>query len=177
VRLVHCLRPFPMHPLVLGVRKHCLRMCMGSVPGILVLPAAGLAWGAITLLCVPNPQHSARAPSQDDGYTHYDAATLEEGKRQCKMALQRELGLPVNADVPMLGFIGRLDYQKVGRQWGRGWKSNTPVPRAPVCESDRGSRQGLSARLTVLSSNGPRSCASCYLWHRQGALHAVGMNT
>ena len=24
----------------------------------------------------------------------------------------QELGLPVNPDVPMLGFIGRLDYQK-----------------------------------------------------------------
>ncbi len=29
------------------------------------------------------------------------------------MALQKELGLPINPDVPVLGFIGRLDYQKV----------------------------------------------------------------
>ena len=29
-----------------------------------------------------------------------------------QMALQRELGLPVDADIPMYGFIGRLDYQK-----------------------------------------------------------------
>lgn len=28
------------------------------------------------------------------------------------MALQEELGLPVNPDVPMIAFIGRLDYQK-----------------------------------------------------------------
>ena len=27
-------------------------------------------------------------------------------------ALLQELGLPVGADIPMLGFIGRLDYQK-----------------------------------------------------------------
>ncbi|WIA09124.1 hypothetical protein OEZ85_008536 [Tetradesmus obliquus] len=47
-----------------------------------------------------------------DGYTQYDMDTLAEGKRQCKMALQKELGLPVDPDVPLLGFIGRLDYQK-----------------------------------------------------------------
>jgi glycogen synthase len=45
---------------------------------------------------------------------HYDADTLAEGKRKCKAALQKELGLPVKPDVPVLGFIGRLDYQKVG---------------------------------------------------------------
>ncbi|CAI5536800.1 unnamed protein product [Closterium sp. Naga37s-1] len=46
------------------------------------------------------------------GYMHYNIDTLEEGKAACKAALQRELGLPVRADVPLLGFIGRLDYQK-----------------------------------------------------------------
>ncbi|KAK4393117.1 Granule-bound starch synthase 2, chloroplastic/amyloplastic [Sesamum angolense] len=34
------------------------------------------------------------------------------GKPQCKAALQKELGLPVRADVPLIGFIGRLDQQK-----------------------------------------------------------------
>ena len=43
----------------------------------------------------------------------YDENTLVEGKAACKAALQKELGLPVNPDVPMIGFIGRLDYQKV----------------------------------------------------------------
>lgn len=47
-----------------------------------------------------------------DGYTQYDATTLVEGKRQCKLALQRELGLPEDPDAPLFGFIGRLDYQK-----------------------------------------------------------------
>ncbi|GBG77039.1 hypothetical protein CBR_g23365 [Chara braunii] len=47
-----------------------------------------------------------------DGYCHYDVDTLETGKAQCKAALQKELGLPVRPDVPLLGFIGRLDYQK-----------------------------------------------------------------
>ncbi|EPS62751.1 soluble starch synthase 1, chloroplastic/amyloplastic, partial [Genlisea aurea] len=34
------------------------------------------------------------------------------GKVKCKMALQKELGLPVRPDCPLIGFIGRLDYQK-----------------------------------------------------------------
>ena len=31
---------------------------------------------------------------------------------RCKRALQRQLGLPERDDVPLLGFIGRLDHQK-----------------------------------------------------------------
>ncbi|KAK9672430.1 hypothetical protein RND81_12G100100 [Saponaria officinalis] len=34
------------------------------------------------------------------------------GKVQCKMSLQKELGLPVRPECPLIGFIGRLDYQK-----------------------------------------------------------------
>ena len=34
------------------------------------------------------------------------------GKLECKRALQREMGLEVRDDVPLLGFIGRLDWQK-----------------------------------------------------------------
>ena len=34
------------------------------------------------------------------------------GKLECKRALQKELGLPQRDDVPMMGFIGRLDWQK-----------------------------------------------------------------
>jgi starch synthase len=47
-----------------------------------------------------------------DGYTNYSMNTLGTGKSACKAALQKELGLPVRSDVPMLGFIGRLDDQK-----------------------------------------------------------------
>jgi starch synthase len=43
---------------------------------------------------------------------HYDADTVGEGKPRCKAALQKELGLPVRADVPLAGFVGRLDDQK-----------------------------------------------------------------
>jgi len=47
-----------------------------------------------------------------DGYANYDRGTLRKGKAECKAALQRELGLPVRPDVPVIAFIGRLDYQK-----------------------------------------------------------------
>lgn len=43
---------------------------------------------------------------------HYDRDSFAEGKRQCKEALQVEMGLPVEPDVPLLGFIGRLADQK-----------------------------------------------------------------
>lgn len=49
---------------------------------------------------------------KSDGYTNYSMDTLETGKAACKAALQKELGLPDRSDVPMVGFIGRLDHQK-----------------------------------------------------------------
>ena len=49
---------------------------------------------------------------ESDGYQKYDLSSYKTGKAACKAALQRELGLPENPDVPLLGFIGRLDYQK-----------------------------------------------------------------
>jgi len=49
---------------------------------------------------------------QTDGYLTYSEDNVVEGKRACKLALQRELGLPENPDVPIFGFIGRLDEQK-----------------------------------------------------------------
>ncbi|GAB2287842.1 Sucrose synthase [Dionaea muscipula] len=57
-----------------------------------------------------SPQYDAYL--QSDGYTNYSLETLQSGKAQCKAALQKELGLPVRGDVPLIGFIGRLDGQK-----------------------------------------------------------------
>ncbi|XVF14276.1 hypothetical protein REPUB_Repub09cG0044800 [Reevesia pubescens] len=57
-----------------------------------------------------NPQYDVHL--QSDGYTNYSLETLQTGKAQCKAALQKELGLPVREDVPLIGFIGRLDQQK-----------------------------------------------------------------
>ncbi|KAG1335011.1 putative soluble starch synthase 1, chloroplastic/amyloplastic [Cocos nucifera] len=42
---------------------------------------------------------------------HYSINDLS-GKAQCKAALQKELGLAIRPDCPLVGFIGRLDYQK-----------------------------------------------------------------
>ncbi|KAL8148427.1 hypothetical protein AgCh_005698 [Apium graveolens] len=51
-------------------------------------------------------------PSTDENIpSHYSVNDLS-GKVQCKVALQKELGLPIRPDCPLIGFIGRLDYQK-----------------------------------------------------------------
>uniref|UniRef100_A0ACD5Z758 Uncharacterized protein n=1 Tax=Avena sativa TaxID=4498 RepID=A0ACD5Z758_AVESA len=57
-----------------------------------------------------NPKVDVHLHSDD--YTNYTLETLDTGKRQCKEALQRQLGLQVRYDVPVIGFIGRLDRQK-----------------------------------------------------------------
>ncbi|MED6211005.1 hypothetical protein PIB30_069543 [Stylosanthes scabra] len=43
---------------------------------------------------------------------HYDATTVTEAKSLLKQALQAECGLPVDSNVPVIGFIGRLEEQK-----------------------------------------------------------------
>ncbi|KAJ7970995.1 Starch synthase, chloroplastic/amyloplastic [Quillaja saponaria] len=57
-----------------------------------------------------NPEVDVHLSS--DGYTNYSLQTLQSGKSWCKAALQQELGLPVRENVPVIGFIGRLDHQK-----------------------------------------------------------------
>lgn len=47
-----------------------------------------------------------------DGYKRYDIASVDAGKAACKAALQKQMGLPVDPNIPLLAFIGRLDYQK-----------------------------------------------------------------
>ncbi|CAG9462036.1 unnamed protein product [Pedinophyceae sp. YPF-701] len=42
----------------------------------------------------------------------YDADTVVEGKAVAKATLQAEVGLPVDPDAPLFGFIGRLEEQK-----------------------------------------------------------------
>ncbi|KAL5138976.1 Granule-bound starch synthase 1, chloroplastic/amyloplastic [Glycine soja] len=43
---------------------------------------------------------------------HYDATTVTEAKLLLKEALQAEVGLPVDRNIPLIGFIGRLEEQK-----------------------------------------------------------------
>ncbi|CAI9092572.1 OLC1v1027856C1 [Oldenlandia corymbosa var. corymbosa] len=56
-------------------------------------------------MCEWDPSSDVHIPS------HYSLDDLS-GKVKCKIALQEELGLPVRADCPLIGFVGRLDYQK-----------------------------------------------------------------
>ncbi len=53
-----------------------------------------------------DPAHDAFLP------TNYDFSGLT-GKKLCKLALQRELGLSANPDLPLLAFISRLTEQKM----------------------------------------------------------------
>ncbi|KAL2325260.1 hypothetical protein Fmac_024318 [Flemingia macrophylla] len=43
---------------------------------------------------------------------HYDATTVTEAKMLLKEALQAEVGMPVDRNIPLIGFIGRLEEQK-----------------------------------------------------------------
>lgn len=43
---------------------------------------------------------------------HYTAESYREGKAACKARLQAEMGLPVDAKLPLIGFIGRFVEQK-----------------------------------------------------------------
>ncbi|KAK9145817.1 hypothetical protein Sjap_005720 [Stephania japonica] len=43
---------------------------------------------------------------------HYDSTTVMDAKPLLKEALQAEVGLPVDRDIPVIGFIGRLEEQK-----------------------------------------------------------------
>ncbi|XXG90032.1 hypothetical protein AAC387_Pa12g1896 [Persea americana] len=51
-------------------------------------------------------------PASDKHISFHYSSTDLSGKVQCKVALQKELGLASRPDCPMIGFIGRLDYQK-----------------------------------------------------------------
>ena len=42
----------------------------------------------------------------------YDFDSLDTGKQSCKRALQERLQLPVRADVPLLGMVSRMSWQK-----------------------------------------------------------------
>ena len=44
--------------------------------------------------------------------TNYDASTWTTGKQECKVTLQRQVGLPVAPGTPLVGLIGRLADQK-----------------------------------------------------------------
>ena len=51
------------------------------------------------------------ATSQYAAVTHW-RYKCDAGKAKCKAALQKELGFEVDPKIPLLGWIGRLDFQK-----------------------------------------------------------------
>lgn len=53
-----------------------------------------------------NPEHDPHLP------VRYSVENWAHGKAACKMALQREMGLPTRPEVPLLGLVGRLADQK-----------------------------------------------------------------
>lgn len=66
---------------------------------------------------------------------NYNITNFKAGKAACKAALQEELGLPVNPNIPLVAFIGRLDYQKgadIVLQVGL-WQGSTVLPANNIC--------------------------------------------
>ncbi|KAJ7945262.1 Starch synthase, chloroplastic/amyloplastic [Quillaja saponaria] len=63
---------------------------------------------------IVNGMDSQEWNPQTDKYTgvKYDATTVTDAKALLKEALQAEVGLPVDRNIPLIGFIGRLEEQK-----------------------------------------------------------------
>lgn len=72
---------------------------------------------------------------------NYDVDTWESGKLENKLALQAELSLPSNPDVPLIGLVGRLADQK-------GWDLILPVLREHL-------RERRPTQWVVLGSGDP----------------------
>ncbi|HWO14298.1 MAG TPA: glycogen synthase GlgA [Polyangiaceae bacterium] len=68
---------------------------------------SGDLWGILNGIDLDewNPEVDPHLPAR---YSHRDLRNKEE----CKAALQRELGLPVEPGVPLFGVVGRLTHQK-----------------------------------------------------------------
>ncbi|MEM6981261.1 MAG: glycogen/starch synthase, partial [Planctomycetota bacterium] len=76
----------------------------------------------------------------------FDETTWQQGKRDNKLALQAEVGLPQDEAVPLIGLVGRLADQK-------GWDLILPVLRRHVYE-------GRPTQWIILGSGDPTVEAS-----------------
>jgi len=99
-----------------------------------------------------------------DGNT-YEVADYETGKLACKVALQQKMGLPINADVPLLASVGRLADQKgfdliarVMRQWAP--KDDTPQSDAQWVILGTGDAKYHQV-LGQLAADNPEKIAVC----------------
>lgn len=79
-------------------------------------------------------------PSRDDKIAAKYTFESLHLKKENKKALQEELGLPVRPDVPVIGFIGRLDYQKGADliAGALGWLMNMDVQLVMLGSGDIG---------------------------------------
>lgn len=80
-------------------------------------------------------------PATDDKIAmNYSVDNWREGKAACKASLQQSMGLPMNADVPLIGLIGRLADQK-------GWNLTADVMQRWISAED--------AQWVILGSGEP----------------------
>lgn len=70
-----------------------------------------------------NPEFDAHLPAR------YSADNWQAGKAECKSALQSEMGLPIQPQVPLIGLVGRLADQK-------GWDLVADVMRRWVLDEE-----------------------------------------
>jgi starch synthase len=104
----------------------------------------------------------------------YTVKNLKEGKKAAKAALQKELGLPPDEDVPVIGMVTRLTDQKgVGELFGPGYGSAWSICRDmniqmlllgsgdPWCEHEL---RSLSSRLSNFKA---------YIGYREDLSHLV----
>ena len=91
-------------PLELTFLEIFIRLWQGKLDGC---PRLNIFWPATGIDEEDwNPSTDKHIPAK------FSVQDFSEGKTKNKKALQEELGLPVRPEVPLIGFIGRLDYQK-----------------------------------------------------------------
>jgi starch synthase len=115
--------------------------------------------------------YSAWNPTTDrflDG-NNYDVTSYQTGKLACKLALQQAMGLPVDAEAPLVVSVGRLADQKgfdliarVMQQWARGNHADEIVQQGvaqqgdPDAGADQPTDPPLNAQWVILGTGDPK---------------------
>ncbi|MED6135855.1 Pentafunctional AROM polypeptide [Stylosanthes scabra] len=99
-----------MHALDTGEAVNFLKGAIVTADRIVTV-SKGYSW-EITTRITNGIDVTEWDPSSDQYIPFKYSADDLSGKVQCKVELQKELGLPERPDCPLIGFIGRLDYQK-----------------------------------------------------------------
>ncbi len=90
----------------------------------------------------------------------YDETTFGEGKAACKAELQKELGLSVAAEIPLLGIVGRLVDQKGLDLILPTMRKMAPTGKVQWAVLGSGSQE-LEEELRQLAAEFPRQIAAC----------------